>query len=138
MTKEDDPYLSFVGVMQEEGAVRNTSPYLIGEVKSTEPLVVRTEEVELTREDMLINEFLLTAYKRKLRLDITQAEGVSQSSSGGSGSGSDSYASHNHGMNTIGIPDGTFTTLEDFAIGDLVLLLMSSNQQQFILVCKLR
>ena len=84
---------------------------------------------------MKINSFLLKNYQRRLNLATTGATGVTNTKSGGGGD--DAFASHAHDQNTIGIPAGTYTTLDDFAVGDEVLILVSADKQQYIIVCTL-
>ncbi len=132
---EDDPFFSIIGIMRAEGAAGNPVPFLIGTISSTDPLIVRVGENQIGRENLKINTFLLKGYQRRLQLATTQAVGQTGSRSGGGND--EAFSSHNHDQNTIGIPDGTFTTLDDFAVGDEVLLLVSTDKQQFILLCKL-
>lgn len=135
MANEDNPYMDFIGIMRREGAANNPVPYMIGTVVSVSPLMVQVGEVKISRKDMKINTFLLTGYKRRLNLATTGATGQTQETGGGGGY--EAFSSHSHAQQTIGVPDGTFTTLDDFFIGDEVLLLVSNDQQQFILLCKL-
>lgn len=136
MDRQDNPYLSFVQSMREEGAASNPTPFLIGEVLHHNPLLIQVGEIQLEREDVLINEFLLAGYERRLQLNVTTATGNTDSTSGGSGD--DSFASHSHVVSTIGIKDGAYKTLDDFSKGDKLLMLMSQDQQEFVVVCKVR
>ena len=135
MTPEDNPYLSIIGMMQKHGKAFNVSPFLIGKVMKTEPLTVQVGDIPIERKNMKINTFLLKGYQRRWSLATTKADGSTDSQSGGGGDSA--FASHAHGQETIGIPDGTFTTLDDFKVGDEVLLLVSADGQQYILLCRL-
>ena len=135
VSNEDDPFYSMIGMMRKEGMVGNTVPFLIGTISSTDPLLVRVMGNQIGRENLKINTFLLEGYERRMQLATTQAVGQTTSRSGGGGY--DAFASHEHAQSTIGIPDGTFTTMDAFAIGDEVLLLVSEDGQQYVLVCKL-
>lgn len=135
MNRADDPFLSLIGMMRKEGEESNPVPFFIGEVTAAEPLTVQVGDIPITRESMKINTFLLKGYQRRWSLATTEAAGETASASGGSGDSS--FASHSHGQKTIGVPDGTFTTLDDFRVGDEVLLLVSADGQQYILLCKL-
>lgn len=133
--EKDNPYNNFLGIMREQGEMNNPVPFLIGEVKTANPLTVAIGDIVLERKDLKINSFLLKGYQRRWNLATTTATGVTGERSGGGGDAS--FASHSHDQHTLGVPDGTFTTLDDFAAGDEVLILMSQDQQQYILVCKL-
>lgn len=131
---EDNPFMSMVGLMQEQGGSKSNQPFFIGEVISASPLIVQIEGVQITEEDMFINEFLLSGYQRAFSMATTTATGTTQSQSGGSGDSS--FSSHSHDVETIGIPSGTWVATSSFFVGDKVLLLYSENGQQFVLVCK--
>lgn len=128
-SKEDDPYFSMVGMMQKEGAEKNPVPFLIGTVTAAEPLQVKVMDAVIGREQMKVNAGLLAGYSRTMRLGTTGATGSTTSGGGGT--------SHSHGISSIGIPGGSFTTADGLQTGDQVLLLMSKDQQQFVLLCKL-
>ena len=131
---EDNPYLSFIEMMRK--ACGGVSPFLIGKVTATAPLTVQVGDIPITRKNMKINKHLMTGYARQMRLDSTNATGATAAESY-STNDEEAFRSHSHGQQTIGIPNGTFTTLDDFSVGDEVLLLVSADGQQFILLCKL-
>ncbi|WMI81604.1 DUF2577 family protein [Anaerotignum sp. MB30-C6] len=135
MDKENDPYMGLINIMRKEGAEIGSVSFFIGEVVSVAPLMVKFGEICVSQEDMMINQYLLKGHKRSLSLALTMATGISGNRSGGSYN--ESFSSHNHDMNTLGIPSGEFTTLDDFYVGEKVLMLMSADQQTIILVCKL-
>lgn len=108
---------------------------MIGKVETAAPLRIQAEDILITRENMKINTFLLAGYTRRWRLAETNATGITAETAGGGSY--EAFSSHAHAQSTLGIPDGTFTTLDDFAVGDEVLLLESRDQQQYILLCKL-
>ena len=110
LDKMDDPYMSFVEMMRNQGSSGNQVPFLLGKVISASPLLIQAGNIQLEREDLLINEALISGYTRKVevRPDI-----------------SDSY-------------NADIETKDDFKINDQVILLMSPDQQQFILLCKVR
>lgn len=133
MSEADNPYYNLIGMMQGQMGDKS-APFLIGEVEATAPLKIRVEDISITRENMKINTFLLAGYQRRWKLTETAATG--QTAQTGGGGGYEAFSSHSHAQQTIGIPDGTYTTLDDFAVGDEVLLLESRDKQQYILLCK--
>lgn len=136
MDKLDDPYNTIVQSMREEGAASNPTPFFVGEVLTPNPLLIQVGDIQLEREDVLINEMLLSGHTRKLQLEHTSVTGDTTASSGGSGYAE--YASHSHSINDMAIASGTYITLDDFQSGDKLVLLMSQDQQQFIVLCKVR
>ena len=135
MTQEDNPYLSMIAMMQEEGKAFNPTPFLIGRVTAAEPLMVQVGDIPITRKNMKVNSMLLGGYGRDISIAETSATGTTGSTSGGSNY--DSFASHSHSIERIGIPNGQMTMTDGLKTGDEVLLLVSEDGQQFILVCKL-
>ncbi len=135
MNPEDNPYNNFLDIMRKAGADLINAPYFIGTVISAAPLKIQVGELEIERKSLKINSFLLKDYQRRWNLALTEAVGQTDSQSGGGGD--ESFSSHAHNQQTIGVPDGTFTTLDDFFVGDEVLLLRSADGQQYILICKL-
>ncbi len=135
MNAADDPYFNWLEMMRREGAAAVDAPYLIGTVLSVSPLKVQVGELEIERKRLKINSFLLTGYARRWNLALTDAIGQTDSQAGGGHY--EAFSAHAHGQETIGVPDGTFTTLDDFFVGDEVLLLRSADGQQYILICKL-
>lgn len=135
MNRADDPYLNILGMMQEEGKVFNTVPFLIGKVTATEPLTVLAGDIPITRENMKISSMLLPGYGRSISIAETSATGTTGSASRG-GNSYDAFASHSHSVDRVGIPSGQMTMTDGFSVGDEVVLLVSEDGQQFILVCK--
>lgn len=135
-SNEDNPFFTIIGMMKGQKEDNDSVPFLIGTVVSAAPLAVKVGDITIDRSSMKINSFLLRGYQRRLRLDTTAATGQT-AERGGGGGGYEAFSSHSHEQSTIGVPDGTFTTLDDFFVGEEVLLLRSADQQQFILLCKL-
>jgi len=137
MTEHDDPYQSFVEIVREEGgAGLPASPYFIGVVVTSAPLVIKIGDLQIEQKNMKINPYLLPGYSRQMRLTTTGATGQTEEESGGGG-GYDAFSSHRHQQETIGFPNGTMTTLDTLKVGMEVLMLASKDQQQFIVVCPL-
>lgn len=134
MTQEDNIYGNFLQLMQEIGEEQISAPFFIGTVTQAEPLVITLGEISIERRNLKVNPALLAGYRRRLRLDTTKATGETAQRSGGSGDAA--FSSHSHGQNTIGVPDGTFTTLDTLKVGDEVVMLMSADGQQYIVLCK--
>ena len=136
MTKEDNPYYSLIGMMQDEGKVFNPTPFFIGKVTATEPLTVQVGDIPITRKNMKINSLVLGGYAREISIGETGATGTT-GSTGGGGNDYSAFSSHSHSIQRVGIPSGQMTMTDGLKTGDEVLLLVSEDGQQFILVCKL-
>ncbi len=134
-TKEDDPFRSMVGMIQKEGSVHNPTPFFIGIVKQAKPLRVLVGDIEIGREEMKVCSSLLGGFSQRLSMGQTNASGNTQNMAQHQNQSED-FASHSHDIVSVGIPNGTFTLLDDLKVGDEVLILMSQDQQQFVCVCK--
>lgn len=136
MTPQDDAYQSLVQIMREEGgAGLPASPYFIGEVVTASPLVIKIGDLQIEQKNMKINAYLLPGYSRQMGLATTGASGRTGEESGGGGE--ESFSSHSHAQGTIGVPSGTFTTQDTLRVGMKVLMLASSDGQQYVVICPL-
>ena len=134
-TKEDDPFRSMFGMIQQEGSVSNPTPFFIGKVTQAAPLRVLIGDIEIGREQMKVCSSLLGGFSQQLCMGETTASGKTQNMEQHKNKSED-FASHSHDIVSVSIPNGTFTLLSDLRVGDEVLVLMSQDQQQFVCVCK--
>lgn len=98
MDLQDNPFMNLLEIMRQQGSVNNPVPFMIGSVINSMPLLVKVGEIQLERDDLLINKSYLLEEE-------------------------------------IGGYDYTEKT---FKVGEKLTLLMSQDQQQFILICKVR
>lgn len=129
---EDNPYLSIIEMMRKAGS--GGSPFLIGKVTATAPLTVQVGDIPITRKNMKINSMLLSGYSRSIAIGETGATGTTGNTSGGSNEAS--FASHGHSIQSVGIPDGRMVWTDGLQVGDEVLLQVSADGQQYILIAK--
>ena len=133
--KQSNPFFDMVGLMQEEAKGVQNAPFFIGTVLQAVPLCIQIGEIQVDRAHLKINDALLTGYTRSLALATTAAQGQTKAVSGGSGEAS--FSSHSHSLETVGFSQGTVTTQDGLKTGDEVLVLMSADQQQFMVLCRL-
>lgn len=146
----DNPYSGLLGIMQEQGAKFNPPSICLGEVVSPDPdLKIKTEDLLLDKEDILINDILLGGYKREFQ-EKSKGQGATsgtlqsstQNTSGGGGYAE--FASHNHQIDNSAILTGDYDSTGDSEVvfktylkaGDILALLPTSNRQQYIVLCK--
>ena len=108
----ENPATGLLGLMRDQGAKQNPTVCLVGQVLSVTPLKVKAGGIELDGDDLLVNASLLAGYKR----NITYTGPVCETSG------------------TSGVVELTNAGL---AAGDTVLLIPSSDGQQYYLICKL-
>lgn len=133
----ENPYAGLLNLMQEQGKKYNPPTISIGTVISTSPLTIKTGDLILEQEDLLVNYELTSSYERTCNLTISGTLSSSTASASG-GSGEASFASHSHSINAQATLTGDMkmsgeTTLK---VNDLVVLLPTENRQIYVVFVK--
>lgn len=63
-----DPYVELVNLMRSHGAYNNPSTIEIGEVASENPLTIKVQDLPLTKENLLVADYLLANYSREVNI----------------------------------------------------------------------
>lgn len=144
-----DSISGILNMMRTQGAEYNPPTVCMGTVIQVEPLQIKTSELILDRDDLIISDFLLGTYQRNVHLTLngsTTTTGtltsVTVSTSGGSGDSS--FSSHSHGINANATLDGnvnsevegTITFKDYLQPGDLIILMPTADEQTYIALCK--
>jgi len=126
-----DPYVRLLEHMQVQGGKNNTPYVQTGEVISTNPLTVMTGDLQLGVDNLLIADYLLPNYARKISIPITGGSGVMSSVTIGD------FGSHTHNISGLGIADGGFSLTDDgLKVGDIVALTPTLDEQIYIILAK--
>lgn len=138
MSNEDNPYYTLLELMAAQGSINNPIPFLLGKITSVEPLLIQVNDLQLEREDLLISTRLLDKSK-KVKIIANKVEGTVTGSISGTCSGVDggsvSGSIVDGKLNGLNMSEGNIELLDPiFTIGDSVILLMSSDQQTFVLL----
>lgn len=133
----ENPYAGLLNLMQEQGKKYNPPTISIGTVISTSPLTIKTGDLILEQEDLLVNYELTSSYERTCNVTINGTLSSSTASASG-GSGEASFASHSHSINAQATLTGDMkmsgeTTLK---VNDLVVLLPTENRQIYVVFVK--
>lgn len=133
----ENPYAGLLNMMQEQGKKYNPPTISIGTVISVSPLNIKTGDLILDQEDLLVNYELTNAYERGCKVEINGTLSSSTNSVSG-GSGEASFASHSHSINAQATLTGDMkmtgeTTLK---VNDLVVLQPTENQQLYVVYLK--
>lgn len=118
--KAKDPYVSIVKTMREEGSAYNPPSIDIATIISADPLTIAIPGLQIDKDKILVSDFLLNGYKRKIAMPSTSATG---STSNGS-------------ISSINIPDGELNLTDGLKKGDTVACLSTSNGQKYIILCR--
>ncbi len=120
-----------LGVMHRVAESHVPTAQSVGIVVQPPPdIIVKWNDIELTKENIYIAEYLLIGYRREARGHLVSA---TQPRSGGSGDAA--YASHNHDIDNDYTDDIIYT--DTLKPGDLVSVLPCAGSQLYIITDKL-
>lgn len=116
---KNEPYEKFINMFRQEGSSYNPPQMRLGTVVSVTPLVIKTGELQLTKEDILVNSNI-TDISVDFTLDNTKANGNACEGS----------------ISSIEIPNGTMKLKSILKENDVVALQPISDCQTWIILCK--
>lgn len=108
--------------MINKGAMKNPSSLQLGEILSVEPLIIKVDELQVDRDNLLVAEHLLT-HTRKFSLSTTSASGNVTCYQGGT-------------LNNISIQDGELTFQTSLQVGDIVVCYPIFQGQKYLILEK--
>ncbi|WP_368490850.1 DUF2577 domain-containing protein [Clostridium sp. BJN0013] len=115
-----NPYNDILLKMRRQGAAYNPPSIDIGKVVTPNPLTIQINDTPLTKKKLLVSDFLLSSYKRKIKIPPTSATGSTTDGS----------------ITSIGIPDAELNFTDGLKAGDMVACLATSDGQKYIVLCK--
>lgn len=118
--KKQDPFAELVKAMRSEGAKFNPPSLRVGVVTSVNPLLVKLEELQLTKEDILIDASLIE-HNEEFSLDSTPARG--SVSTGGN-------------LSNLSIEKGSLKIKTRLKKDDLLVLIPTQDKQIWIILSK--
>lgn len=123
--------------MQEQGKKYNTPAICIGKIVQAQPLQIKTADLLLDQDNLLISDILSNAYKRSVHI-ISSGELTSSTQATSGGTGDASFATHNHKISASYNINGTANIVfkADLKSGDLLALMPTENRQTYIVLCK--
>lgn len=119
-----------LGIMHDVAESHVPTAQSVGIIVQPPDIVVKWNNIELTKENIYIAGYLLVGYRREARGHIVSA---TQNRSGGSGDAA--YASHNHDIDNDYTDDIIYT--DTLKPGDLVSVLPCAGSQLYIITDKL-
>ena len=123
--------------MQEQGKKYNTPAVCIGKVVKAQPLQIKTGDLLLDQDNLLISDILSSAYKRSGEI-VSNGNFTSSTQATSGGTGDASFATHNHKISASYNLSGTADIVFKAALkrGDLLALMPIENRQTYIVLCK--
>lgn len=121
MNKEDNVY--FTLAQQFKGLKSSPIQIYVGSVTSIAPLLINCAGMQLDSKDLLINKDILKGTKRDVKITADEVTGNVVTEHGGR-------------LDSFNMSSGTIENMEDkFEIGSEVVL-MTEDNQKFILLCE--
>ena len=116
-----NPYSGLVNHMRTQGAKYNTPYVQTGTVISADPLTIKLGDLQIGKESLLVADYLLPNYARKITIPTTTATGSTTTES----------------IMSVGIPDGDIT-FTDYGLkeNDIVALIPTLDEQTYIVLAK--
>lgn len=74
MSEQGNPFFGLLEEMKKQAATIEKVSFLIGKVKSSDPLLIDAGEIQLSRRDVLISDHLLAGHKRTVLIDSIEHE----------------------------------------------------------------
>ncbi|MDU7537762.1 MAG: DUF2577 family protein [Peptostreptococcaceae bacterium] len=133
----NNPYTGLLNIMQEQGKKYNTPSVCIGKVVKVQPLQIKTGELLLDQDDLLVSDLLTESYKRSAHI-VSSGELTSSTQATSGGTGDASFATHNHKISASYNLSGTADIVFEDSLkkGDLLALMPTENRQTYIVLCK--
>jgi len=106
--------------MREQGAKYNTPYVQIGVVISADPLTIKLGDLQIDKDNLLVTDYLLPNYTRKITISNTPASGSTTMGT----------------ITNIGIPDGDIVFTDGLKGNDIVALIPTIDEQTYIVLAR--
>ena len=127
---KDNPYSKLIEQMKKQGATSNSPSIQIGEVISPDPLTVRKGDLQIDKDNILIADYLLKDYRRKVKIPEATATGETNNVSVGD------HGTHKHSVDKIGVNEVEITFLDTLKQGDKLAILSTGDGQTYIILAR--
>jgi len=106
--------------MREQGGKNNTPYVQEGVVISVDPLTIKLGDLQIGKENLLIADYLLPNYTRKISIPATIATGSTTEES----------------ITSVGIPDGEIILTDGLKDGESVALIPTLDEQKYFVLAR--
>ncbi|MDQ7096942.1 DUF2577 domain-containing protein [Desulfosporosinus sp. PR] len=115
-----NPYSALINHMRTQGGKNNTPYVQVGRVVTPEPLTLKLGDLQIGKESLLVADYLLPNYERKLNIPMTPASGNTTEGS----------------ISSVEVPDGDIKFTDGLGADDLVALISTLDEQTYIILAK--
>lgn len=123
-----DAYIKLLKHMQEQGSKNNPPSIQLGEMVNSNTLKIG--DLQIDKSNLLIADYLLKDYKRKIKIPLVTATGITESQSVGE------HGSHSHNVTSIGINDVEINFNDTLKTGDIVAVIPTNDMQIYIILAR--
>lgn len=113
-----DAYTEILQHMRTQGMKYNPPTVQLGKMITSN--ILSLGDLQITKKNLLVADYLLPNYKRKIKIPSTNATGTAGE----------------HSISSIGIPDGEISYTDTLKAGDLVAVMPTADGQKYIILCK--
>lgn len=127
---KDNPYSKIIEQMKKQGASSNPPSIEIGEVILPNPLTIKIGDLQIDKDNILIADYLLKDYRRKVKIPEVTATGETNNVSVGD------HGTHKHSVDKIGVNEVEITFLDTLKQGDKLAILSTGDGQTYIILAR--
>lgn len=127
---KDNPYSKIIEQMKKQGASSNPPSIEIGEAISPNPLTIKIGDLQIDKDNILIADYLLKDYRRKVKIPEVTATGETNNVSVGD------HGTHKHSVDKIGVNEVEITFLDTLKQGDKLAILSTGDGQTYIILAR--
>lgn len=115
----ESSYTKFIKMMRTQGAAYNPEGIKIATVITEDPLTIDVDDLPLDKDNLLIADYLLENYSRKISIPSTSAAGSTTDGS----------------IESINIPDGNLSFTDGLKKDDM-LAVIKISKLKYLILCK--
>lgn len=127
---KENPYSKMIEIMKKQSASVNPPSIQIGEVISPNPLAIRIGDLQIDKDNILIADYLLKDYRRKVKIPEVTATGETNNVSVGD------HGTHKHSVDKIGVNEVEITFLDTLKQGDKLAILSTGDGQTYMILAR--
>ena len=127
---KDNPYSKIIEQMKKQGASSNPPSIEIGEVILPNPLTIKIGDLQIDKDNILIADYLLKDYRRKVKIPEVTATGETNNVSVGD------HGTHKHSVDKIGVNEVEITFSDTLKQGDKLAILSTGDGQTYIILAR--
>ncbi|MBI6873740.1 DUF2577 domain-containing protein [Clostridium aciditolerans] len=116
----EDCYGKLINIIKKHGSAYNPPSIDLGVVLNLDPLIIKIGDLQLTKDNLLVADYLLKNYKRKITIPSTSATGSTTTGS----------------ITTIGISDADLNFTDSLKKEDILACLATEDRQTYIILCR--